>query len=303
MPELDPGGRVGVWLGGFAVAPAAAARPAAAELEALGYACIWYPEGLGTRESFTNAAVLLGATERIRVGSGIANVWGRDPVAAANAARVLDDAFGGRFLLGLGVSHPRQVDPRGHVYRRPVATMRAFLDGMDDDPFVSPNGERAARPPVPRVLAALRPPMLRLAAERAGGAHTFLVPVEHTARARALLGPGLLLVVEQKVLLERDPAAARERARRALAWYLDTPNYLDNLRWLGFSDGDLAAGGSDRLVDALVAWGDEERVLARVREHLDAGADQVALQPLGADDDPLGLSVLRALAPGLAALA
>jgi probable F420-dependent oxidoreductase len=301
VTDLDVGGPTGVWLGGLAVAPAAVSRPAAAELEELGYSCIWYPEGLGTRESFTNAAVLLGATRRIRVASGIANIWARDPVATANAARVLDDAFGGRFLLGLGVSHPRQVDPRGHTYARPVTRMRAYLEAMDDDPFVSPDGAAARRPPVPRVVAALRPPMLRLAAEKAAGAHTFLVPVEHTARARQLLGVGPLLVAEQKVLLEPDPGAARERGRQALRWYLDTPNYLDNLRWLGFSEDDLAGSGSDRLVDALVAWGDEERVLARVREHLEAGADQVAVQPLGGEGDPLGLAVLRALAPALAA--
>lgn len=303
MPDLELGGPVGVWVGGFAVAPARVARPAAAVLERLGYGCIWYPEGLGTRESFTNAAVLLGATERIRVASGIANIWGRDPVAAANAARVLDDAFEGRFLLGLGVSHPRQVDPRGHRYARPVARMRAYLDALDDDPFVSPDGGPVRRPSVRRVLAALRPPMLRLAAERADGAHTFLVPVEHTRRARELLGPGRVLVPEQKVLLEPDPEAARERARGALAWYLDTPNYVESLRWLGFADADLAGGGSDRLVDALVAWGDEERIAGRVRAHLEAGADQVAVQPLGRDDDPLGIATLRALAPALGELA
>jgi probable F420-dependent oxidoreductase len=298
--ELGP---LGVWLGAFAVAPAEIARPTAAEIERLGYSSLWYPEGLGTRESFTNGAVLLGATERIRVCSGITNIWGRDPVAAANAARVLDDAFDGRFLLGLGVSHPRQVDPRGHRYEKPVARMRAFLDGMDDDPFVSPDGTSAPRPPVPRVLAALRPPMLRLAAAKAQGAHTFLVPVEHTRRAREILGPDALLVVEQKVLLEPDPEAARERGRRALAWYLDTPNYVESLRWLGFTDEDLAGSPSDRLVDALVAWGDLGRIVDRLREHLDAGADQVAVQPLGDDSDPLGLAALRTLAPAIGELA
>src|SRR6476646_5156602 len=200
-------------IGAFTVAPAAEARPAAREIEELGYDTLWYPEGLGTRESFTNATVLLGATERLRVASGIANIWGRDAVSAANAARVLADGFDDRFLLGLGVSHPRQVDPRGHRYRRPVATMRAYLEAMDDDPFVSPDGPGVERPPVPRVLAALRPPMLRLAAEMALGAHTFLVPVEHTRRAREILGPEPLLVVEQKVVLGHDLAEARERAR------------------------------------------------------------------------------------------
>jgi Luciferase-like monooxygenase len=148
-------GRIGVWIGAFAVAPAAEAGRAAREIEELGYDTLWYPEGLGTRESFTNGAVLLAATERIRVASGIATIWGRDAVAAANAARVLADAFDDRFLLGLGVSHPRQVDPRGHRYAKPVARMSFYLDAMDDDPFVSPDAAEVTRPPVPRVLAAL----------------------------------------------------------------------------------------------------------------------------------------------------
>ena len=207
---------IGAWCAAFTVAAAEAARPAAREIEALGYEALWYPEGLGTRESFTNAAVLLSATDRIRIGSGIANIWARDAVSAANAARVLSDAFDDRFLLGLGVSHPRQVDPRGHRYRAPVATMRAYLDAMDDDPFVSPDGAGVARPPVPRILAALRPPMLRLAAEKALGAHTFLVPVEHTRRAREILGPEALLVVEQKVVLaDRTLGSTRPRASSA----------------------------------------------------------------------------------------
>lgn len=292
-------GAVGVWIGALTMAPAAAARPAVREIEALGYDTVWYPEGLGTRESFTNGAVLLGATERIRVASGIASIWGRDPVSAANAARVLDDAFEGRFLLGLGVSHPRQVNPRGHVYERPMARMRAYLDAMDDDVLVSPDGATAGRPPVPRVLAALRPPMLRLAAERALGAISYLVPVEHTTRAREIMGARALLIAEQKVVLASDPSEARARAREALAWYLDTPNYLESLRWLGFGDDDLGGGGSDRLVDALVAWGDEDDLVARVHDHLDAGATQVAVQPLGASGDPFGLDTLRVLAPTL----
>jgi probable F420-dependent oxidoreductase len=288
-------GTIGVWCAAFAVTPAADARPAAREIEALGYDALWHPEGLGTRESFTNAAVLLAATDTIRVASGIANIWGRDGVSAANAARVLADAFDDRYVLGLGVSHPRQVDPRGHTYRRPVATMRAFLDAMDDDPFVSPDGQRVARPPVPRVLAALRPPMLRLAREKALGAHTFLVPVEHTRRAREILGPEALLVVEQKVVLADDPADARTRARAALAWYLDTPNYVDNLRWLGFADADFASGGSDALVDALIVAGDEETIAARCDAHREAGASQVAIQPLEVGD-PFGRETLRRLA-------
>jgi probable F420-dependent oxidoreductase len=153
---------------------------------------------------------------------------------------------------------------------------------------------------VPRVLAALRPPMLRLAAEKALGAHTFLVPVEHTRRAREIMGPDALLIPEQKVVLASDPAEARSRARAAIAWYLDTPNYLDNLRWLGFADADFEHGGSDVLVDALVIAGDEEAIRARVQDHLDAGATQVAIQPLE-DDDPFGRETLRRLTPVLLA--
>ena len=287
-----------MWSGAFAVSSAAEARPAAREIERLGYDTLWYSEGLGTRESFSNGAVLLGATERIRIASGIANIWGRDAVAAANAARVLADAFDDRFLLGLGVSHPRQVDPRGHSYARPVSTMRAYLDAMDDDPFVSPDGTGSIRPPVRRVIAALRPPMLRLAAEKALGALSYLVPVEHTRRAREILGPDALLIAEQKVVLAEDPDEARTRARAAIAWYLDTPNYLDNLRWLGFGEADFEDGGSDALVDALVVAGSEEAIRARVQEHLEAGATQVAVHALE-DDDPFGHETLRRLAPGL----
>jgi probable F420-dependent oxidoreductase len=289
-------GTIGVWCGAFTVAPAAAARPAAREIEELGYDTVWYAEGLGTRETFTNAAVLLAATERLQVASGIANIWARDAVSAANAARVLSDAFDDRYLLGLGVSHPRQVDPRGHTYARPVATMSAYLDAMDADPWVSPDGPGVKRPPVPRILAALRPPMLRLAAEKALGAHSFLVPVEHTIRAREILGPDALLVVEQKAVLADDPREARERARAALAWYLDTPNYLDNLRWLGFADEDFESGGSDALVEALVVAGNVDAIAARCRAHLDAGATQVAIQPLE-ESDPFGRETLRRLAP------
>ena len=215
-------GQIGAWIGAFTNAPAAEARPVAREIEELGYDTLWYPEGLGTRESFTNGAVLLGATERIRVASGIANIWARDPVAAANAVRVLGDAFDDRFLLGLGVSHPRQVDPRGHRYEHPVERMSAYLDAMDADPVVSPDTEGEVRPPVPRVLAALRPKMLRLAGEKASGAHTYLVPVEHTRRARELLGPDKLLIVEQKVALG-DGARAGARSDRVVPRHAELP--------------------------------------------------------------------------------
>jgi len=293
-------GRIGVWLGAFNAAPASEARPVVREIEALGYDTLWFPEGLGTRESFTNAAALLAATEQLRVASGIANIWARDAVATANAARVLGDAFDDRFVLGLGVSHERQIAARGHRYEKPVSRMSAYLEALDDDAFVSPHSTGASRAPVQRVIAALRPPMLQLAASKAQGAHSYLVPVEHTRRAREILGPGKVLVAEQKVMLSSDPVEARDRARAAIGWYLDTPNYIANLNWLGFSETDLMDGGSDRLIDALVAVGDEQAIRARVQEHLDAGATQVAIQPLE-ENDPFGRSTLRRLAPALLA--
>ena len=285
-------GTIGVWCGAFTVAPAAEARPAAREIEALGYDTLWYSEGLGTRESFTNAAVLLATTDRLQVASGIANIWARDAVSAANAARVLSDAFDDRYLLGLGVSHPRQVDPR--VTRTGGPSPRCAPSSTPWTTTPSSARTAPARHGLPCRASSrrLRPPMLRLAAEKALGAHTFLVPVEHTRRAREILGPDALLVVEQKVVLADDPEEARERARAALAWYLDTPNYLDNLRWLGFSDDDFENGGSDALVDALVAAGDADAIVARCRAHLDAGATQVAIQPLEGGD-PFGRETLR----------
>ena len=289
---------LGTSIGAFTVAPADVARPAAREIERLGFGTLWYSEGLGTRESFTNGAVLLGCTERITVASGIANIWGRDAVSTANAARVLADAYDDRFVLGLGVSHPSQVDPRGQTYASPVAAMRAYLDAMDDDPFVSPDGAAVDRPPVPRVLAALRPPMLEVAAEKALGAHTYLVPVDHTRRAREIIGAEAWLVPVQKAVLGSDIAEARRRARAAIAWCLDTPNYVENLRWLGFTDADVADGGSDHLVDALVVAGDEDAILTRIQEHLAAGATSVAIHPLD-DDDPFGLGALGRIAAAL----
>jgi len=173
--------------------------------------------------------------------------------------------------------------------------MRAYLEAMDTAEYAGPRPSE----PAPRLLGALRPAMLELAATMADGAHPYLVPVEHTRRARAILGGDKLLATEQFVLLEDDPSAARRLGREALAWYLTLPNYTDNLRWLGFSEEDLADGGSDVLVDALVAWGDEDAIRGRVLEHLEAGADHVCIQPIGHGSDPVGIAQLRRLAPPL----
>jgi probable F420-dependent oxidoreductase len=278
-------------------APAGEAREAAAEIDGLGYGALWVGESHSGKESFSHIGVLLAATRRIVVASGIANIWVRDATAMNAAANTLAEAYPGRFLLGLGVSHPPQIEHRGHEYRRPVAAMRSYLDAMEAAGYEGPG------PPerVLRVLAALRRPMLELAREKADGAHPYFVPVEHTVRAREILGAGPLLAPEQAVLLETDPALARARAREHMAWYLTLPNYVENLRWLGYEDADFAGGGSDRLVDAIVAWGDEAAIQARVRAHLDAGADHVGIQPL-APGRGLGLDQLGRLAPALLAL-
>ncbi len=288
-------GRVGVWLGALGWAPAAVERDVAAEVEELGYGALWYSEAHNGKESLSHGALLLAATRRIVIASGIANIWVRDPMAMVAGANALAEAFPGRFALGMGVSHPPQLAPRGLSYRKPVAAMRAYLESMDVAEYTGP---RPAEP-LPRLLGALRPPMLELAAAMADGAHPYLVPVEHTRRARSILGPGKLLATEQFVVLEDDPVEARRLGREALAWYLTLPNYTENLRWLGFGDEDLARGGSDHLVDALVAWGDEDAIRERVALHLEAGADHVCIQPIGRDADGLGLDQLRRLAPAL----
>ncbi|TMR22830.1 LLM class F420-dependent oxidoreductase [Nonomuraea turkmeniaca] len=288
-------GRVGVWHPMIAKAPAEEVRRAAGRIEALGYGAIWVNEGWGGKEPFTVAAIVLAATERIAVGTGIANLWVRDAATMAAASVALADGYPGRFLLGIGVSHAPLVGQRGHHYDKPLATMRAYLDAMDEAAQILPKAE------FPRVLAALRPKMLELARDRASGAHPYFVPPEHTVQARRILGPDRLLIPEQAVVIESDPARAREIARTHMAYYLTLPNYLNNLRTLGFTDGDFADGGSDRLVDAIVAWGDTDAIVKRVRAHLDAGADHVAIQPLSPDDPDLqdALTQLTHLAPSL----
>ena len=288
-------GAIGIWTAQFDYQPAAKAREAAAELEQLGFGAIWFPESVG-RESLTNAALLLGATSRIVIATGIANIYARDPVTMAAGQKTLAEAYPGRFLLGLGVSHiPLVEQVRGHRYGKPVASMRAYLDGMDRAPY------RAVPPSVSpiRVLAALGPKMLRLAAERAGGAHPYFVPPEHTARAREILGSDRLLAVEQAVVLETDSTKAREIARAHASRYLALPNYANNLRRLGFGDEDLVGGGSKRLVDAIVAWGDMAAVIDRVRAHQSAGANHVCVQVLPPDPQACPIQEWREVASAL----
>lgn len=287
-------GRIGVWTFEFEQQPWSAVAEAAAELDELGYAAIWFPESRG-REVMAQSALLLGATKRAMIAPGIANLYARDAMSMAAGQRTLCEAFPGRYLLGIGVSHRPSVEQiRGHVYGPPLATMRAYLDAMDAATYLPPRAE-----PEPRVLAALGPRMLKLAAERSLGAHPYFVPVEHTAIARQTMGDGPLLAPEQAVVLERDPGRAREIARAHMTRYLAAENYTNNLRRLGFTEDDIANGGSDKLVDAIVAWGSLEDVVARVQAHLDAGADHVCLQVLPSQPGTLPKREWRELASAL----
>jgi probable F420-dependent oxidoreductase len=284
-------GRVGVWLGSIGELPATEERAAVRELEAAGYGTIWFGESPFNKEALSHGALLLDATERVTVATGIASIWLRSPESAANGAATLAEAHPGRFVLGLGVSHAPLLTLIGQDYAKPLTRMREYLDAMDAGRFM------AASPaePAPRVLAALAPKMLELARDRAQGAHPYLVTPEHTSRARAILGDGPMLAPEQAFVLEADPDRARSVARGHLEIYLTLPNYRNNWLRSGFEESDLAEGGSDRLVDALVAWGDDDAVRDRLEEHIAAGADHVALQALG--DDPVGQ--LTRLAPTL----
>jgi len=288
-------GGVGVW-GALATRSAADERRAAVEIARLGYKALWFGEGPATKEAFAHAAILLAGTRRIVVATGIANIYARDPAAMNNAAHALADAYPKRFLLGLGVSHAAPVQARGHEYRQPLAAMREYLTSMDAVQYAPP----APPEPLVRVIAALRPRMLELARDRADGAHPYLVTPEHTERARSILGRGPILAPEQAVIVETDPARARAAGRQHLSRYLQMPNYVNNFREMGFGDADVAGEGSDRLIDALVAWGDVDAIVARVRQHRDAGADHVAIQAI-APDPERALEDLRVLAPALLA--
>ncbi|MER7860439.1 TIGR03620 family F420-dependent LLM class oxidoreductase [Amycolatopsis japonica] len=252
---------VGIWTFSFDGKEIGEVREAAAEVEELGFDTLWFGEYLG-REAFSQAGLLLAATSRLTVATGIARFSHRAPVAAAAAERTLAEAYPGRFVLGLG----------GHLPgAKPLEGMRGYLDEMDGIELSTPDSPRR------RVLAALGPKMLALAAERTDGAHTYFVPVEHTALAREVIGPSAFLAVEQAVVLGSD----REIARRHVSMYLElAAHHQANLRRFGFTEEDY---GSDKLVDALVAVGEDE-ISARVQAHLDAGADHVCLQVLTGDE-------------------
>jgi probable F420-dependent oxidoreductase len=289
-------GRVGIWSRELRYNPDRQARvSAAAELEELGYTALFIPDAGG--DVLTEAERLLDATQRIRIATGVLNIWLQDSTDVASRGASLLSRFGSRFLLGLGASHGPLVESahRG-PYRQPYTKMVGFLDALDAASTTVPAGDR--------MLAALGPRMLSLARARTTGAHPYLVPPEHTAMARDALGAGALLAPEQAVVLEPDRRSGLEQARSFVASYLLLPNYVRNLRRLGFGDSDVTGNGSDRLVDALVAHGDEAAIARRVRAHHDAGADHVCIQVVGAGagDEALPLAAWRRLAPALTSL-
>lgn len=280
-------GRVGIWSGTLDTHPTVRVLEACKEIEAMGYSTLWLPEAVG-RDPFVASANCLAHTDKLVLATGIANIYARDAMTMAACQKTLAEAYPGRFLLGIGVSHHHLVQHlRKHDYSKPYSYMRDYLDAMDSAMFMAAGPKEDPG----RVLAALGPKMLELAATRASGAHPYLTTPEHTARAREIMGDGPLLAPEQMVVLEADAQKARAIARTMLTVYLRAPNYVRNLKTLGFDDSDWADPGdpSERLVDAIVAWGTAEEVAARVSEHFEAGADHVCIQVLRADMEiPLG---------------
>ena len=287
----NPLSGTGIWSSALRYGDPAEAAAAGAELEELGYSAQWVPDVGG--DVFGAVANLLAATTTTTVATGILNLWMHTPEETAARHAALTAERGPRFLVGIGVSHAPLIDrvKEAGAYQRPLAQMGAFLDGLDgaDPPLAADD----------RVLAALGPKMLELARTRTAGAHPYLVTPEHSRIAREALGPDAVVATEQGVVLETDPERARTIARLHLATYLALPNYANNWLRLGFSEDDVAEGGSDRLVDALVAWGSEDTIAERVQEHRDAGASHVCVQVLTEDPRGFPLEQWRALAPAL----
>jgi probable F420-dependent oxidoreductase len=274
-------GKVGIWFFLDAMtAPDSAAF--AKQVEKNGYKVLWIPEAVG-REPFAHAAYLLSHTEKLSIATGIANIWARDAQTMAAASKTVAELSGGRFLLGIGVSHePLVKNLRGHSYEKPYSYMKEYLPKMKGALYMAP----APKEPVPVVIAALHPKMLALSAAEANGTHTYFVPPEHTAKARAQIGPKAMLCAAQAVILETDPDKARKRARVYMKTYVPRlPNYTNNLKALGWADSEFENGCSDRLVDAIVAWGNEEKIRDRINAHLKAGASHVCILPLHVDSE------------------
>jgi probable F420-dependent oxidoreductase len=272
---MKPLGRLGVWYP-IDRLDSAGIQHLLKKVEGLGFSTFWYPEALGY-ESFSIASFMLANTSRLIIGSSIANIYARDPFTARRGLRTLSGLYDDRFVLGLGVSHAPMVQRRGHVYDKPVPTMRHYLDSVYEEPSNAADW--------PLMIAALGPLMLKLAGERTAGALPYNVTPDHTREARTALGPDKLLAVEQKVCLETDAAIARGLARKELHRYMAMTNYRNNWLRIGFTEADLAEGGSDKFIDAMVLRGDAETIARGLRAHFDAGANHVCIQPVHTEGD------------------
>jgi len=253
----------------------------AKKVEKAGYKTLWIPEAIG-REPFAHAAYLLSHTERLNLATGIANIWARDAITMSAASKTVAELSGNRFMLGIGVSHkPLVSNLRGHSYDKPYSFMKEYLPKMKNALYGAPKPSEE----VPVVLAALHPKMLALAAAEANGTHTYFVPPEHTAKARAAIGPKPMICAAQAVILETDATKARTAARGYMKTYVPRlPNYTNNLKALGWADAEFENGCSDRLVDAIVAWGTEDKIRDRINAHLKAGATHVCILPIRSDN-------------------
>jgi probable F420-dependent oxidoreductase len=271
-------GKIGIWTWLDHLSANEAAE-LAQRADGWGYSALWIPEAVG-RDPFSLIGFLAARTERMIYATGIANIYARDPMATKAIWKTVSELAPDRFILGLGVSHQHLVSgQRGHDYTKPLSTMRNYLEAVDQALYMGKPPEVDA----PIVLGALRDKMLGLAATAAQGAHPYLVPPAHTKRAREVMGPDALLCPEHMVLAETDATKAREIGRNVLKMYIRLPNYQNNLKQFGFGDADFEDGGSDALVDAMVCWGEPERIAAHLQEHLDAGANHVCIQSFRAD--------------------
>jgi len=286
-------GRLGVWAALDALSAEESAQ-FASRLEAWGYGALWTPEAVG-RDPFAFIGFLAGRTERLVFATGIANIYARDPMTMKGIHQTIEELAPERFVLGLGVSHEHLVSKvRGHDYGKPLTAMRNYLEALDGALYMGAKPANQA----PIVIAALRDKMLELAATKTAGAHPYLAPPEHTERARKVMGPDAWLCPEQMIILETDATRARDVARKNLAVYTRLPNYQNNLKQFGFEDSDFENGGSDKLVDAIVAWGDEQALRDRIEAHYRAGANHVCIQAFRPDGEMSpDMAALEALAP------
>jgi probable F420-dependent oxidoreductase len=286
-------GKLGVWAFIDNMTAPEAVR-FAQQLEQWGYSALWIPEAVG-RDPFSIISYMAANTDKLIFATGIANIYARDPMAMNAIHKTVSELAPGRFVLGLGVSHAPLVQGfRGHEYQKPVSTMRTYLEAMQSAFYMAATAQEQA----PILLGALRRNMLRLSAEKANGAHPYFVPPAHTAWAREILGPDAWLCPEQMLLLETDAKRARNIARTHMATYISLDNYKNNLKQFGFDEADFENGGSDKLVDAIFAWGDQQALIDRIQAHWDAGADHVCIQTFK-DEVERGphMALLELLAP------